>query len=49
MALASEGLVIAPLAALLALALELVPEACEADSPREALSAHLIALWRSCL
>lgn len=40
---------IAHLVALLAaLALELVPEACEADSPREALSAHLIAIWRSC-
>lgn len=44
MALASEGLVIAPLAALLALALELVPEACEADSP---VTTHLAALWRS--
>lgn len=35
------------IALLFALALELVPEACEADSPREALSAHLTALWRS--
>lgn len=41
---------IAPLVALLAaLALELVPEACEADSPREALSTHAaahLAAWR---
>lgn len=36
---------IAPLVALLAaLALDLVPEACEADRP---VSVHLAALWRS--
>lgn len=47
MALASEGLVIAPLAALLAaLALELVPEAGETDRP---LVTHAAALWRSCV
>ena len=42
---------IAPLAALLAaLALELVPEACEADGALEALSSHAaahLAAWRT--